>query len=70
MLNDVGNLESSIKNEPELSEYHHVPDITALAEVEELSVGVGWAAERLHDPLQWKTLQIWHWPNPGDVGFV
>ncbi len=29
---DEGNLEQSIKNEPELSEYHHVPDITALAD--------------------------------------
>lgn len=32
ILNDEGNLEQSIKNEPELSEYHHVPDITALAD--------------------------------------
>lgn len=32
ILNDEGNLEHSIKNEPELSEYHHVPDITALAD--------------------------------------
>jgi len=32
VLNDEGNLEQSIKNEPELSEYHHVPDITALAD--------------------------------------
>ena len=31
-MNDEGNLEQSIKNEPELSEYHHVPDITALAD--------------------------------------
>lgn len=26
------NLEANVKNEPELSEYHHVPDITALAD--------------------------------------
>ena len=32
MLNDEGNLEASMKNEPELSEYHHVPDITSLAD--------------------------------------
>ena len=32
MLNDEGNLEQAIKNEPELSEYHHVPDITTLAD--------------------------------------
>ena len=32
MVTDEGNLEQSIKNEPELSEYHHVPDITALAD--------------------------------------
>ena len=32
MLKDEGNLENSIKNEPDLSEYHHVPDITALAD--------------------------------------
>lgn len=32
MLNDEGNLEAAVKNEPELSEYHHVPDITSLAD--------------------------------------
>lgn len=32
LLQDEGNLEQHIKNEPELSEYHHVPDITALAD--------------------------------------
>ena len=32
MLNDEGNLEQTIKNEQEMSEYHHVPDITALAD--------------------------------------
>ena len=32
MLQDEGNLDQHIKNEPELSEYHHVPDITALAD--------------------------------------
>jgi len=31
-LNDNCHLESYIKNEPDLSEYHHVPDITALAD--------------------------------------
>jgi len=32
MLNDEGNLEQKIKNEQEMPEYHHVPDITALAD--------------------------------------
>ena len=32
MLKDEGNLEAAVKNEPELSEYHHVPDITSLAD--------------------------------------
>ena len=32
MLYDDINLEQSIKNDPEISEYHHVPDITALAD--------------------------------------
>lgn len=32
MLSDNCNLEGNVKAEPELSEYHHVPDITALAD--------------------------------------
>jgi len=32
LLYDDVSLEQSVKNEPELSEYHHVPDITALAD--------------------------------------
>ena len=32
LLNDICQLEGHIKNEPDLSEYHHVPDITALAD--------------------------------------
>ena len=32
MLNDEGNLEAIVKNEIELSDYNHVPDITALAD--------------------------------------
>lgn len=31
-MKDNCQLESYIKNEPDLSEYHHVPDITALAD--------------------------------------
>jgi hypothetical protein len=32
MLKDEGNLEAIVKNEIELSDYNHVPDITALAD--------------------------------------
>ena len=32
LLADNCNLEGHVKQEPELSEYHHVPDITALAD--------------------------------------
>lgn len=31
-MNDEGNLEEIVKNEIELSDYNHVPDITALAD--------------------------------------